>query len=69
MFKKNHNGTEIIKSGKNSLGNEVLLTRKTTKRGNIRHAVILSDGSSYWNAGSFLGVASAFRVYKFMVAL
>lgn len=69
MFNKNHNGTETIKSGKTSKGIEVLLTRKTTKSGNIRHAVITYDGRKHMSMGSFHNIGEAFALYKTLVAL
>ena len=68
-MKKNHNGTEIVKSGKTSKGMEIMLTRKTTKSGNIRHAVIAYDGRHHINLGSYLGIGEAFKAYKTLVAL
>lgn len=67
MFNKNHNGTEIIKTATGNYGIEYLLTRKTTKNGNIRHAVIATDGTKHIKMGSFLGIAPAFAMWKNLV--
>ena len=66
MFEKTANGTEIIKREDNKLGYEVSLTRRTTKSGNIRHGVVLTNKRTggHMRMKSYLGIAPAFNLYK-----
>lgn len=62
------NGTEIIKKATAANGYEVLLTRRTTKSGNIRHGVVIKPHMGrYTRLKSFLGIAPAFNLYKNML--
>ena len=64
---KTNSGLEIVKIADSmARGQRVLLTRKTTKGGNIRHGVVLEDKRTgrHWKIGSFLGIAPAFKAYK-----
>ncbi len=66
-MKKTDTGLEIVKSAVSTVrGRRVILTRKTTKAGEIRHAVILESMRSgrHQKIGTFAGLAPAFRVYK-----
>lgn len=68
MFEKTTNGTEIIKKATAANGYEVLLTRRTTKSGNIRHGVVIKPHMGrYTRLKSFLGIAPAFNLYKNML--
>lgn len=65
MFEKTTNGTEIIKKATAANGYEVLLTRRTTKSGNIRHGVVIKPHMGrYTRLKSFLGIAPAYSLYK-----
>ena len=69
-MERTNSGLEIVKKGTNSLGVEVSLTRKTTKGGNIRHGVVLTNHyGMHTRLKSFLGIAPAFALYKQMVNL
>lgn len=58
-------GLEIVKSAESSVhGTKVILTRKTTKSGKIRHGVVLEKRGRHTLVGSFEGLAPAFKVYK-----
>ena len=66
-MKKTNTGLEIIQSADSTVqGRRVILTRKTTKAGEIRHGVVLESTRSgrHQKIGSFAGLAPAFRVYK-----
>lgn len=70
MFEKTANGTDIIRKERNAaLGYEVALTRKTTKNGNIRHAVVITNLRTgiRTRLKSFLGIAPAWKLYKSMM--
>ena len=70
MFEKTLNGTEIIKKDVNhGLGYEVALTRRTTKSGNIRHGVVITNQRTgiRTRMKSYLGLAPAFKLYKTML--
>lgn len=69
MFEKTFNGTEIIKKATNAAnGYEVILTRRTTKNGNIRHGVVIKPHMGrYTRIKSFIGIAPAFNLYKNML--
>ena len=62
-------GLEIIKTEVNNIGVEVALTRKTTKNGNIRHGVVITNPRTgvHMRLKSFLGIAPAFALYKSMM--
>ena len=65
MFEKTMNGTEIIKKATAVNGYEVLLTRRTTKSGNIRHGVVIKpQRGRYTRLKSFHGISPAFNLYK-----
>ena len=61
-------GLEIIKSADSTVhGCKVILTRKTTKAGNIRHGVVLESKRNnrlHTKIGTFDGIAPAFRAFK-----
>lgn len=65
-MKKTNTGLEIIQSADSTVkGRRVILTRKTTKTGEIRHGVVLETRHGrHQKIGSFAGLAPAFRVYK-----
>ena len=62
-------GTEIITKATNAAnGYEVILTRRTTKSGNIRHGVVIKPHlGRYTRVKSFLGIGPAFALYKNML--
>ena len=66
---KTNKGLEIVKSDKGiARGNKVILTRKTTMSGKIRHGVVLENRFGMHHlVGSFEGIAPAFKVYKTLV--
>ena len=65
MFEKTTNGTEIIKKATAANGYEVLLTRRTTKSGNIRHGVVIKPHMGrHTRLKSLLAIAPAFNLYK-----
>ena len=64
-MERTNKGLDIVKKTVN--GNiEVALTRKTTKNGNIRHAVVVTDTRTgvRTRLKSYLGIAPAFALYK-----
>ena len=65
-MKKTNRGTEIVKEAQSNVrGSKVILTRKTTLSGKIRHAVVLEDRRGWHKlVGSYLGIAPAWKVYK-----
>jgi len=64
-MQKTNKGLEIVKSEKSVVrGSVVILTRKTTKSGKIRHGVVLEKHGRHQLIGSFEGIAPAFKVYK-----
>ena len=68
---KTDKGLEIVKIADSTVrGQRVVLTRKTTKSGKIRHGVVLEDKLRGWHKliGSFEGIAPAFKAYKALVA-
>lgn len=70
MFEKTANGTEIIRKENNAgLGYEVALTRRTTKNGNIRHGVVITNARTgiRTRLKTFLGIGPAFKLYKTML--
>ena len=70
MCEKTLCGTEIIKKDTNhSLGYEVALTRRTTKNGNIRHGVVITNKRTgiRTRMKTYLGIAPAFKLYKTML--
>ena len=69
-MEKTNSGLEIVKKEINtSLGYEVALTRKTTIKGNIRHAVVITNLRTgvRTRLKSYLGIAPAFALYKSML--
>lgn len=61
-------GLDIIKSEDSTIyGATVILTRKTTKSGKIRHGVVLEKNGRHQLIGSFLGLSDAFKAYKALV--
>ena len=67
-MQKTNKGLEIIKSEKSIVrGSSVILTRKTTKSGKIRHGVVMEKRGQHQLIGSFEGLAPAFKVYKSLV--
>ena len=70
MFDKTANGTEIIREDVNTnLDYTVALTRKTTKNGNVRHAVVITNNRTGIRTliKSFLTLSPAFALYKNML--
>lgn len=70
-MEKTSKGLEIVKKETNAaLGYEVALTRKTTRNGNIRHAVVITNLRSgvRTRLKSYLGIAPAFALYKTMLS-
>ena len=70
MFEKTMNGTDIIKKEENrKLGYEVALTRKTTKNGNIRHGVVITNLRTgiRTRMKTYRTIAPAFNLYKTML--
>lgn len=70
IMERINSGLEIVKKETNdALGYEVALTRKTTKSGNIRHAVVITNLRTgvRTRLKSYLGIAPAFRLYKSMM--
>ena len=65
-MKTTNKGLEIVKSAESTVnGQNVVLTRKTNKSGEIRHGVILESKSGrHQKVGTFLGLSDAFKVYK-----
>ena len=65
-MKKTNNGLEIVKEAQSNVrGSKVLLTRKTTLSGNVRHGVVLEDRRGWHKlVGSYLGIAPAWKVFK-----
>ena len=63
MFEKTMRGTEIIKTGSNK-DYEVALTRRTTKNGTIRHAVVITKNGIRTLVKSYTTLAPAFNLYK-----
>lgn len=69
-MERTNSGLVIVKKENNeNLGFEVALTRKTTKGGNIRHAVVITNKRTgvRMRLKSFLGIAPAFALYKQML--
>ena len=67
-MERTNSGLEIVKKEVNSLGFTVSLTRKTTKGGNIRHGVVITNPAGrHTRLKSYLGIAPAFALYKQMV--
>lgn len=69
-MERTNSGLVIVKKENNdNLGFEVALTRKTTKSGNIRHAVVITNNKTgvRTRLKSFLGLGPAFALYKQMV--
>ena len=69
-MEKTTTGLEIVKRETNdALGYEVALTRKTTKNGNIRHAVVITNIRTgvRTRIKSYIGIAPAFALYKTML--
>ena len=65
-FKTTDSGLVILKEARSTIhGQKVLLTRKTTKGGNIRHGVILEsrDGRRHQKIGTFKGIKDAWKLY------
>lgn len=70
MFEKTAHGTDIIRKEENTnLGYEVALTRKTTKGGNIRHGVVITNLRTgvRTRMKTFTSIAPAFNLYKTML--
>ena len=64
-MKKTNKGLEIVKEAQSNVrGSKVLLTRKTTMGGKIRHGVVLEDRRGHKLVGSYLGIAPAWKVFK-----
>ena len=62
---KTNKGLEIVKTAESNVrGCKVILTRKTTKSGKIRHGVVMENRRGHQLIGSYEGVAPAFKVYK-----
>lgn len=62
---KTNKGLEIVKTAESNVrGCKVILTRKTTKSGKIRHGVVLERNRRHQLVGSYEGIAPAFKVYK-----
>ena len=70
-MQKTNRGLEIVKSAESTVrGSKVILTRKTTMSGKIRHGVVMEDRHGFHQlVGSFEGVAPAFKVYKALVKI
>ena len=68
-MQKTNKGLEIVKSNKGiAQGSKVILTRKTTKSGKIRHGVVPENRfGQHHLVESFEGLAPAFKVYKSLV--
>ena len=72
IMEKTRSGMEIIKSEINhNIGVKVSLTRKTTKSGKIRHAVVITNPRSglHTRLKSFEGIGGAWELYKRMMAV
>ena len=68
-MQKTNKGLEIVKSGDSTVhGCKVILTRKTTLSGKIRHGVVLEKHGRHKLVGSFEGIAPAFKAYKALCA-
>ena len=70
MVEKTAHGTDIIKREENkALGYEVALTRKTTKNGNIRHGVVITNLRTgiRTRLRSYKTIEPAFNLYKTML--
>ncbi len=70
MFEKTVHGTEIIKREENTaFGYEVALTRKTTKGGNVRHGVVITNLHTgiRTRLKTYRTLAPAFNLYKSML--
>ena len=66
-MERTNKGLDIVKKANNdNLGYEVALTRKTTKNGNIRHGVVITNNRTgvRTRMKTFLGIAPAFNLYK-----
>ena len=64
---RTNKGLDIVKTTDSTVnGRRVILTRKTTKSGEIRHGVVLESKRSgrHQKIGSFAGIAPAWKVYK-----
>ena len=64
---RTNKGLDVILTADSTIhGMTVCLTRKTTKRGNIRHGVVLENKHSgrHQLVGSFVGIAPAWAAYK-----
>ena len=69
-MEKTYSGLEIVKKEvNNNLNAEIALTRKTTKSGNIRHAVVMTNlrTGRRMRLKSFLGISGAWTLYKTML--
>lgn len=69
-FERTSNGTEIVKKDVNTaLGYEVSLTRRTTKKGNIRHGVVITNLRTgiRTRMKTYTTIAPAFNLYKTML--
>ena len=66
-MEKTRHGTDIVaKAASTVTGCTVILTRRTTKDGAIKHGVVMEspNGFGHRRVGTFLGLEPAFRVYK-----
>lgn len=69
-MERTNSGLDIVKKDVNAnLGFEVALTRKTTKNGNIRHGVVITNIRTgvRMRLKTYLGIAPAFNLYKSML--
>lgn len=68
---KKNNGIEVVaKADGIGHGREVRLTRKTNKRGEIRHGVVLVNKytGQRFKVATFLGISPAWALYKTLTA-
>ena len=67
-FETKHSGMQIIRKAKaDGIRSRVFLTRKTTKDGDIKHAVVIENKGRFVRLNSFNGIGEAYKLYKTMV--
>ena len=67
-FYRTRRGLDILKTAKGPrAGSSVILTRKTTKSGKIRHGVVIEDhrnNNSLYLVASYEGILGAWKTFK-----
>ena len=65
-MKRTENLTVVKIADSTVKGLNVILTRKTTKNGNVRHGVVLENkrNGRHQLVGSFIGITAAWNAFK-----